>query len=48
MELICTIAPEIKNRSFEAMSDQLWQELNTYTSLDDKRVFAKDKEDMIV
>ena len=48
MELVCTIAPEIENRSFEAMSDQLWQELNAYMSLDDKRAFAKDKSDMIV
>ena len=48
MELVCTIAPEIGNGSFEAMREQLWQELNAYISLDDKRAFAKDKSDMIV
>ena len=41
MELVSKIAPNIRNRSFEALSDQLWQGLNTYTSLDDKRQFDR-------
>ena len=48
MELVSKIAPNIRNRSFEALSDQLWQGLNTYTSLDDKRQFAKDMAEMFV
>lgn len=48
MELVSKIAPNIRNRSFEALSDQLWEGLNTYTTTDDKRQFAKDMAQIFV
>ena len=48
MELVSKIAPGIKNRSFEALSNQLWEGLNTYTTTDEKRTFATDMAEIFV
>ena len=42
MELVSKIAPGIRNRSFEALSNQLWEGLNAYTTVDDRIAFAND------
>lgn len=48
MELVKRIAPGIRNRSFETLSNQLWEGLNAYTNVDDKRQFAKDMSEMFI
>lgn len=48
MQLVNELAPKIRNRSFEALSDELWRGLNTFTSLDDKRTFASDMAEMFI
>ena len=48
MEFVSKIAPGIRNRSFEALSNELWEGLNTYTTIDDKRAFASDMSEMFI
>lgn len=48
MQLVNELAPKIRNRSFEVLADELWQGLNTFTSLDDKRTFASDMAEMFI
>ena len=48
MKFVKAIAPNISAKSFDKLSNELWIGLNTYTSLGDKRAFAKDKSDMMV
>ena len=48
MELVSKIAPGIRNRSFEALSNQLWEGLNAYTTTDEKRAFATDMAEIFV
>lgn len=48
MKFVKAVAPGIKTKAFEDLSNELWIGLNTYTSLDDKRAFAKDMADMFV
>ena len=48
MELVTKIAPGIRHRSFEALSNQLWEGLNSYTTIDDKRTFAEDMAEIFV
>ncbi len=42
MKLVKELAPNIRNRSFEALSNELWRGLNTYVTVDDKTKFASD------
>ena len=42
MKLVKELAPNIRNRSFEVLSNELWRGLNTYVTLDDKTEFARD------
>ena len=48
MQLVKELAPKIRNRSFEALSDELWLGLNTYTSIEDKLAFASDTSEMFI
>ena len=48
MELVKRIAPGIRNRSFETLSNQLWEGLNSYTNTEDRRQFAKDMSEMFI
>ena len=48
MALVSKIAPNIRNRSFEALSNQLWEGLNTYTTIDDKTAFAADMSEIFI
>ena len=48
MELVSKIAPGIRNRSFEALSNQLWEGLNSYTTTDERRAFATDMAEIFV
>ena len=48
MELVSKIAPGIRNRSFEALSNQLWEGLNAYTTTDERRAFATDMAEIFV
>ena len=48
MQFVKRIAPGIRNRSFEALSTQLWEGLNSYTNTEDRRQFAKDMSEMFI
>lgn len=48
MKLVNALAPNIRNRSFEALSNQLWEGLNTFTALEDKRTFAANMAEMFI
>lgn len=48
MKLVSNIAPGIRNRSFESLSNQLWEGLNSYTTIDDKTQFAEDMSQIFV
>ena len=48
MKFVKAFAPNIKTKAFDELSNELWIGLNTYTSVDDKRAFAKDMSDMLV
>ena len=48
MELVRKVAPGIRNRSFESLSNQLWEGLNSYTTIDDKRQFAEDMSQIFI
>ena len=48
MKFVKAFAPNIKTKAFDELSNELWIGLNTYTSIDDKRAFAKDMADMLV
>lgn len=48
MALVSKLAPGIRNRSFEDLSNKLWEGLNTYTSLEDKAAFASDMSEMFI
>ncbi len=48
MKFVKAVAPGIKTKAFDELSNELWIGLNTYTSLEDKQAFAKDMADMLV
>ena len=48
MKFVKAVAPGIKTKAFDELSNELWIGLNTYTAIDDKQAFAKDMADMIV
>lgn len=48
MKLVSKLAPRIRRRSFDVLSDELWRGLNTYTTSEDKQGFAEYMAQMFV
>ena len=42
MRMIKRISPDLRNRSFESLADEIRKGLNTYTDREEKQAFAKD------